>query len=111
MRAFITGSVTTFRYVDLPKQSGKVGQVDFLQAGTDRHPAKVLTLYIPNAVYCRLIAEQLSKGIEPFVTFTVYITHAAKDIEIEVLDMMEIASGRAIGFSNVMDPDITAVES
>lgn len=89
MRAIITGSVKAFRYVDL-KGSAKSGQIDLLQAGDEKHPTKIIQIYIPSGAYCRLILQELETG-SPIVSFLSWLTFG-KETEIEVMELLSITN-------------------
>ncbi|NOU81538.1 hypothetical protein GC101_21995 [Paenibacillus sp. LMG 31459] len=81
--------------VDL-KGSNKVGQFDMMQFGSDRHPTKIIQLYVPSAAYVRLLLTNMKDGIQPIVSFLVWINYL-KEVEIEVLELLSITGGEDSG--------------
>jgi hypothetical protein len=89
MRVILAGVILSFRYVTIGKDAQKVGQVDVLQAGDKRFPAKVVPVYIPSSAYCRLILEQLNTYREPYITLLIQIIEG-RELQLEVLEVLQI---------------------
>ncbi|SFF49434.1 hypothetical protein SAMN04487969_15517 [Paenibacillus algorifonticola] len=92
MRVILTGVVSAFRLVDMPKGSSKVGQIDIVQAGDKRYATKVVSVYIPNGAYCRLIAEHLQEHVDPIISLLCWLKEG-KELEIEVVEMLTLTEG------------------
>ena len=89
MKVILTGIVQAFRYADV-KGGNKVGQIDLLQAGDSKRPAKIISVYIPSSAYVRLILEHTQKHQSPIISLLVNLTFT-KDIEIDVIELLSVS--------------------
>lgn len=95
MRAVIAGAVIGFRLVD--GKGGKVGQVDLLQAATDRQAAKVIPIYIPGRDHCRAILETMQTYRDPILSLLATITATRDGLAIDVQEILSITPQEAMG--------------
>lgn len=103
MRVILTGIIGGFRYLEM--KGGKVGQIDLIQAGNAKHPAKVIPLYIPGAAYCRMILEHLTAFKEPMISLLAYIKEG-RELEIDVQEILTLGGEERDGTRHI-DPDRT----
>lgn len=86
MRAIITGYLTGIRFIDV--KGVRLAQVDLLQAGTDRHASKTISLYLSSKVLAESFLRKLNSGFEPVCHFLCNLVHNNREIEIEVIELL-----------------------
>lgn len=90
MRAVITGTAVAYRQVDI--KGSKLGQFDLIQFGSDRHPTKIVSVFVPSSAYIRLLLSNMMNGMQPIVSFMVWLT-VGKELDIEVMELLSITPG------------------